>query len=241
MATQKKQPEYFGRYQVIEELGSGAMGVVYLCIDPRLARPVAVKVLKEGEHMSPQEREQYRTRFRHEAEAAGRLNHPDIVQVFDIGSSFMVMEFLEGRPLSALLKGGAVLSVRQIASLILRVADAIDYAHRNGVVHRDIKPGNVMVLNDGGVKVMDFGVARLDSSTLTVAGTVVGSVRYMARCRYRARATARCGAASSFRSAQGSTRRSAFPECCPPIRRPRANAVWRVLPSSRSGSVRPAM
>jgi TonB family protein len=180
MATHKKQPEYFGRYQVIEELGSGAMGVVYLCIDPRLARPVAVKVLKEGEHMSPQEREQYRTRFRHEAEAAGRLNHPDIVQVYDIGPSFMVMEFLEGRPLSSLLKGGTVLAVRQVASLILRVADAIDYAHRNGVVHRDIKPGNIMVLNDGGVKVMDFGVARLDSSTLTVAGTVVGSVRYMA-------------------------------------------------------------
>jgi serine/threonine-protein kinase len=180
MATQKKQPEYFGRYQVIEELGSGAMGVVYLCIDPRLARPVAVKVLKEGEHMGPQEREQYRTRFRHEAEAAGRLNHPDIVQVYDIGPSFMVMEFLEGRPLSSLLKGGTVLAVRQVASLVLRVADAIDYAHRNGVVHRDIKPGNIMVLNDGGVKVMDFGVARLDSSTLTVAGTVVGSVRYMA-------------------------------------------------------------
>ena len=180
MATQKKQPEYFGRYQVIEELGSGSMGVVYLCIDPRLARPVAVKVLKEGEHMGPQEREQYRTRFRHEAEAAGRLNHPDIVQVYDIGPSFMVMEFLEGRPLSSLLKGGALLTVRQIASLILRVADAIDYAHRNGVVHRDIKPANIMLLNDGGVKVMDFGVARLDSSNLTVAGTVVGSVRYMA-------------------------------------------------------------
>ena len=173
-------PAFFGRYQVLEELGAGAMGVVYLCVDPRLARPVAIKVLKESEFMSPAEREQFRARFRHEAEAAGRLNHPGIVQIYDIGSSYLVMEFLEGRPLSALLRSGAALKVRQITNLIQRMADAIDYAHRNGIVHRDIKPANVMIMDDGGVKVMDFGVARLDTSNLTAVGTVVGSVRYMA-------------------------------------------------------------
>jgi TonB family protein len=107
------------------------------------------------------------------------MNHPDIAQIYDVGDSYLVMEFLEGQPLSAILKSGAVLSVRAACSIILRVADAIDYAHRHGIVHRDIKPANIMMMDDGGVKVMDFGVARLESSNLTALGTVMGSVRYM--------------------------------------------------------------
>ncbi len=180
MSSREAAPAFFGRYQVLEELGSGAMGVVYLCVDPRLARPVAIKVIRESEHMTPAEREQYQARFRHEAEAAGRLNHPGIVQIYDVGPAYMVMEFLEGRALGTVLKGEVRLTVQQVCSMILQVADAIDYAHRQGIVHRDIKPANIMLTDDGGVKVMDFGVARLESSTLTVAGTVVGSVRYMA-------------------------------------------------------------
>jgi TonB family protein len=180
MSADPNSPAYFGRYQVVEELGAGAMGVVYLCVDSRLARPVAVKVLREKEAMTEAEREQFRARFRHEAEAAGRLTHPDIVQIYDIGPSYLVMEFLEGRPLGAHLKAGGSFSVRQICSLVLRVADAIDYAHRHGIVHRDVKPANIMMMDDGSVKVMDFGVARLDSSNLTATGTVVGSVQYMA-------------------------------------------------------------
>jgi TonB family protein len=177
--SSEKAPAIFGRYQVLEELGSGAMGVVYLGVDPRLARPVAIKVIRESDQQSASDREQYFARFRHEAEAAGRMNHPDIVQIYDIGPSYLVMEYLEGRPLSAFMKAGIPLPIRQVCSLILRVADAIDYAHRQGIVHRDIKPANIMLTDDGGVKVMDFGVARLESSTLTVAGTVLGSVRYM--------------------------------------------------------------
>jgi serine/threonine-protein kinase len=165
---------------VLEELGAGAMGVVYLCVDPRLARPVAIKVLKESEFMTPQEREQFHARFRHEAEAAGRLNHPGIVQIYDIGPSYIVMEFLEGRPLGGVLRAGTTLKVRQIAQIARQVAEALDYAHRHGIVHRDIKPANIMLLDDGAVKVLDFGVARLDTSNLTAIGTVVGSVRYMA-------------------------------------------------------------
>jgi serine/threonine-protein kinase len=173
-------PSSLGRYQVAEELGRGAMGVVYLAVDPVLARPVAIKVVKESEYMTPGEVEQYHARFRHEAEAAGRLSHPDIVQIFDVGPNYLVMEFIEGRPLSEALRGGLEMSVREVVSLVERVADAVDYAHRSGIVHRDVKPANVMLLEGGGVKVMDFGVARLDTSTLTAAGTVVGSVRYMA-------------------------------------------------------------
>jgi TonB family protein len=180
MSADPSQPASFGRYQVLEELGAGAMGVVYLCVDSRLARPVAVKVLRENELMTDAEREQFHARFRHEAEAAGRLTHPDIVQIYDIGPSYLVMEFLEGRALNAFLRSGGAFSLRQVCSLILRVADAIDYAHRHGIVHRDIKPGNIMMMDDGSVKVLDFGVARLDSSNLTAVGTVVGSVQYMA-------------------------------------------------------------
>jgi predicted Ser/Thr protein kinase len=180
MVLPVSMPQAFGRYQVLEELGAGAMGIVYLCVDSRLNRPVAIKVMRESEFMTPAEREQFEVRFRHEAEAAGRLNHPDIVQVYDVGPSWMVMEFLEGVPLSVVLKRGERLSVRRVAQLVLRVSDAVDYAHRHGIVHRDIKPANIMLTDEGGVKVMDFGVARLDQSTLTALGTVVGSVRYMA-------------------------------------------------------------
>jgi TonB family protein len=180
MAGREPLPSYFGRYQVLEELGSGAMGVVYLCVDPRLARPVAIKVMRESEHTPAPEREQHRARFRNEVEAAGRLNHPDIVQIYDIGPAYLVMEFVEGRPLAADMRAGAPLTVQRICQIVLRVADALDYAHRHGIVHRDIKPANIMISDDGSVKVTDFGVARLDSSTLTQAGTVVGSVRYMA-------------------------------------------------------------
>jgi len=180
MPNRQPVPTYFGRYQVLEELGSGAMGVVYLCVDPRLARPVAVKVIRESEHMTPTEKEQFQGRFRNEAEAAGRLNHPGIVQIYDIGPSYLVMEYLDGKALSTVLKGGQAFTVQDVCSLVLQVADAVDYAHDHGIIHRDIKPANIMLTDDGGVKVMDFGVARLESSTLTVAGTVVGSVRYMA-------------------------------------------------------------
>src|SRR5216684_7941459 len=96
MQTRQPVPTYFGRYQVLEELGSGAMGVVYLCVDARLARPVAIKVMRRAEFMTPAEQEQYEARFRHEAEAAGRMNHPDIVQIYDVGPAYLVMEFLEG-------------------------------------------------------------------------------------------------------------------------------------------------
>jgi serine/threonine-protein kinase len=191
-------PTALGRYQIAEELGSGAMGVVYLGVDPVIARPVAIKVIKESEHMTPAEVEQFHARFRHEAEAAGRLSHPDIVQIYDIGPNYLVMEYIEGKPLSAVMREGTKFNVRQIVALVQRAADAIDYAHKNGIVHRDIKPANIMLAGSA-VKVMDFGVARLDNSNLTAAGTVVGSVRYMAPEQMLARRSTAAPTSSRWR------------------------------------------
>jgi TonB family protein len=179
MPPSAPRPSHFGRYEVEEEIGAGSMGVVYRCRDPRLGRRVAIKVLREPQFLTPVERAQYEARFRHEAEAAGRLRHPEIVQIYDVGPSYLVMEHLEGRTLAALLESGPRPSVRRSCEIVGRVAEAIEYAHRHGIVHRDLTPANVMLTAGGALKVMDFGVARLDSSTLTVLGTVVGSVRYM--------------------------------------------------------------
>jgi TonB family protein len=179
MAPSPAPPTHFGRYEVQQEIGAGSMGVVYRCRDPRLERTVAIKVLRASQFLTPVETAQYEARFRHEAEAAGRLSHPRIVQIYDVAPTYLVMEYLEGRTLASLLLHGPRPSVGKALEIVADVADAVDYAHRHGIVHRDIKPANVMLLEGGGVKVMDFGVARLDSSTLTVLGTVVGSVRYM--------------------------------------------------------------
>src|SRR3954465_12281218 len=138
MQTRQPIPTYFGRYQVLEELGSGAMGVVYLCVDPRLARPVAVKVIRESDLMTAEEKEQFLARFRNEAEAAGRLTHPGIVQIYDIGPSYLVMEYLDGKALSAVLTARHAYTVQEVCSIVLQVSDAIDYAHKHGIVHRDI-------------------------------------------------------------------------------------------------------
>ena len=175
----KSLPSAFGRYQVLGELGTGAMGEVFLAMDSRLGRPVAIKVLKVPMEFESAPAE-FEVRFRREAEAAGRMSHANIVQVFDVGPNFLVMEYLEGETLASTLRRGAPMSLRRIATVVLGAAGALDFAHQNGIIHRDVKPANIMLTNDGVVKVMDFGVARLDDSKLTVIGTVMGSIQYMA-------------------------------------------------------------
>jgi serine/threonine-protein kinase len=140
---------------------------------------VAVKVLRESELLAPADRERYEERFRREAEAAGGLHHPDIVRVYDVGPSWLVMEFIEGQPLSAFLRT-ARLTVGQTSELVGRVADAIDYAHRHGIVHRDVKPANIMITAGASVKPMDFGIAKLPDGTKTQAGLILGSPIYVA-------------------------------------------------------------
>ena len=170
-----------GRYRIEEELGRGGMARVYRGTDTVLGRPVAIKVL------APQfaEDADFVARFRREAQAAARLNHPNLVSVYDTGSDkgthFIVMEFVDGRTLADFLSGGArVLPSRaiEIADLVLR---ALQAAHAQGVVHRDIKPANIMITTNGGVKVTDFGIARVSSSGETLAATtaVLGTASYL--------------------------------------------------------------
>jgi eukaryotic-like serine/threonine-protein kinase len=174
-----KSPRKFGRYVVEQEIGDGAMGRVYRCADPLMKRLVAVKTVKQ-EYLTRETAEDYLRRFRREAQAAGRLSHPNIVAIYDVGETYFVMEYLEGTTLQAVLAGRGKLPLDEALRLLTPLADALDYAHRSQIVHRDIKPANIMVLDDGRPKLMDFGVARLESSVATASGHFFGSPSYMA-------------------------------------------------------------
>ena len=170
-----------GRYEIIETLAHGGMGVVYKAKDPLIERVVAIKTLGFG--LSPIEAEAFRKRFAREAKSAGRLNHPNIVTIHDMGESddgaYIAMEFLEGRTLRDLLDSGVPLPPAQVAEIAIQVADGLAFAHQHGVVHCDVKPGNIMVLASGAVKIMDFGIALLPTGSRTFAGNVLGSPRYI--------------------------------------------------------------
>ncbi|WP_045860584.1 serine/threonine-protein kinase [Teredinibacter purpureus] len=172
-----------GRYQIRRELGRGAMGTVYLGYDPRIARLVAVKTLTYSQFQSSQ-LEGIKTRFFREAEAAGRLNHPNIVSVYDVGDeadlAFIAMDYVEGSPLSTFVDEGNLLPVFEVYRIMADVAAALEYAHGSHIVHRDIKPGNIMYNpSPYQVKVTDFGIARLVDDSKTSTGEILGSPLYM--------------------------------------------------------------
>jgi serine/threonine-protein kinase len=176
-------PASIGRYRVQGVLGQGAMGVVYRAHDPAIDRTVAIKLIR-ADLLATAERAEYLQRFQHEAQAAGRCSHPNIVALHDMGADadgnpFLVMEYVEATSLDRLLNPGAPLPVAESVSIVVQVLDALDCAHRLGVVHRDIKPANILVLDGQRVKVADFGVARLLASDLTQAGVMVGTPSYM--------------------------------------------------------------
>lgn len=174
-----------GRYQVERELGRGAMGTVYLARDPRINRVVAIKTMELSNEFDEHELEGAKLRFFREAETAGRLNHPNIVSVYDIGDeqdlAYIAMEFLQGKDLSYVLADTREdLEIIWVLEFIAKLADALDYAHRNGVVHRDIKPANIMFDSDTGeIKITDFGIARITASNKTKTGTILGTPSYM--------------------------------------------------------------
>jgi serine/threonine protein kinase len=175
----------FGRYEILSELGRGAMGVVYKARDPKINRIVAVKTISMA-GQSPEEESDYRERFFREAEAAGRVSHPGIVTIFDVGEEaetrapYIVMEFVGGESLEKLLaKDDRKLAVPAALQLALELADGLDCAHRQGVVHRDLKPANILMTEDGHAKIADFGVAKLNLSTHTLAGRALGTPAYM--------------------------------------------------------------
>ena len=171
-----------GRYEVLDEIGQGAMGVVYKARDPLIDRVVAIKTINLS--MAMDEKEEYEGRFYQEAKAAGRLNHPNIVTIYDVGKSgnvaYIAMEFLEGRELRDIMNDGALLPVDQVLHTVAQVAQGLAYAHEHDIVHRDVKPSNIMVIRDGHVKITDFGIARMASSSVrTQTGMVLGSPKYM--------------------------------------------------------------
>jgi len=156
------------------------MGVVYRAKDPIIGRTVAIKAINRSFLASMEvQADEFLERFQREAQVAGGMTHPNVVKVYDLGDDYIVMEFIEGDSLSALIKGGRLSQARAL-EIIAEVASALDYAHAQGIVHRDIKPANIMIQSDGLVKVMDFGLARVESSDLTAAGAVLGSASYMA-------------------------------------------------------------
>jgi serine/threonine-protein kinase len=173
---------HLGRYEIIGELGKGAMGLVYKAHDPIIDRILAIKTISLS--LAMDEREEYEARFFQEARAAGRLNHPNIITVYDVGKSgdvaYIVLEYLEGRELSEILTKEKQLPIHQILDIVKQVAQGLIYAHEHGVVHRDIKPTNIMVKSDSQVKITDFGIARMTSSAVqTQTGMVLGTPKYM--------------------------------------------------------------
>ena len=171
-----------GRYEIVSELGQGAMGVVYKARDPMLDRVVAIKTINLT--LPKEELAEYEARFYQEAKAAGGLSHRNIVTIHDIGRSdrvaYMAMEFLEGQELRELMQSHVPIRIEHALDIAAQVAEGLQFAHDRGIIHRDIKPANIMVLNDGLVKITDFGIARMRVNEVkTMTGMILGSPKYM--------------------------------------------------------------
>ncbi|MEA2329836.1 MAG: eukaryotic-like serine/threonine-protein kinase [Thermoanaerobaculia bacterium] len=177
-----------GRYEIVRELGKGAMGIVYLAKDPLIGRLVALKTIRPSAHADDEDTREFQQRFVREAQAAGILNHPSIVTVHDIGQdepsgmSFIAMEYVEGANLKEVLAQGRPLSFEQAADIMAQVAEGLDFAHAKGIVHRDVKPANIILLEGNRAKITDFGIAKITSgvANLTTTGQFLGTPNYMA-------------------------------------------------------------
>ena len=172
-----------GPFQLLEELGRGAMGVVFRGFDPAIGRPVAIKIIRADQFASPEEVSDLKLRFAREAASAGKLSHPNIVTVYHLGEEgdlqYLVLELVNGTSLEKTLSDGQPQDPKTATSIIAQVADALDYAHSEGIVHRDVKPANILVRPDGKAKITDFGIARIESHTVTRTGFTFGTPAYM--------------------------------------------------------------
>ena len=179
-------PTTLGRYEIQGVLGRGAMGVVYKARDPLIGRELAIKTFRTAYLGDDVEAREFRVRFLREAQSAGILNHPNIVTIHDVveeseeGITFIAMEYVEGTNLKEVLRRGEPLELSRVTRIVSEVADALDYAHGRGVIHRDVKPANILLTEEGQVKLTDFGIARLDTSDLTQEGQLLGTPNYMA-------------------------------------------------------------
>jgi eukaryotic-like serine/threonine-protein kinase len=176
-------PASLGRYKILKELGRGAMGLVYLGKDPTIQRFVAIKTMRLDQIDEPEKLQEVKTRFFREAESAGRLSHPNIVTIYDAGEEkelgYIAMELVEGKSLKEWSRKPNLMPLADLVQILASVADALDYAHQQGVVHRDIKPANIMITKDRLVKVMDFGIAKMASTSKTQTDVVLGTPTYM--------------------------------------------------------------
>jgi serine/threonine protein kinase len=172
-------PAKIGRYRILDRVGRGAMGVVYSAHDDAMGRPVAVKVLMGDLESDPETR----ARFYREAQAAAGLLHPNIITIYDAGEdqgrSYIAMQLLEGWPLASYLKQPEALPIERKLDLMVQMCEGLAAAHGRGIVHRDLKPGNLFVQSDGLLKILDFGVARLQDSSMTATGAMLGTPDYM--------------------------------------------------------------
>jgi serine/threonine-protein kinase len=172
-----------GRYEILMELGQGAMGTVYKGRDPKINRPLAIKTIRFSDEFDDNELKEIKERFFREAELAGKLLNPGIVAIYDVGEdyglTYMAMEFLDGENLEKYCRKGSLLPIRRVLDIVAETADALEYAHNNGIIHRDIKPANIMLLKHGKIKVTDFGIAKSMSSSKTRSGIILGTPNYM--------------------------------------------------------------
>src|SRR5437016_2219013 len=169
-----------GKYRILEQVGEGAMGVVYRATDATLNRPVAIKVMSDAIARN----DDLRGRFLREAQAAGSLQHPNVITIYDFGEVdghlYIAMEFVEGEDLEDLLAKHVALSLVDKLDVIVDVLGGLAYAHKRGIVHRDVKPANIRIDEEGRARIMDFGIAHLTSSNMTRTGVMVGTPAYMA-------------------------------------------------------------
>jgi len=172
-----------GRYEILEELGKGSMGLVYKALDPKINRVVAIKTIRFSDEFDDDVINEIKERFFREAEIAGQLSHPSIVTIHDVGDdldlTYMAMEYLEGDDLEKYTVKDNLLTIRRVLDIASQVADALSFAHQSEVIHRDIKPANIMILKNGRVKVTDFGIAKAISSSRTRTGVILGTPNYM--------------------------------------------------------------
>jgi tRNA A-37 threonylcarbamoyl transferase component Bud32 len=172
-----------GRYEILEELGRGAMGIVYKGRDPKLDRLTAIKTIRFTDDFDEDQAAKIREQFYREAEVVAKLSHPNIVTIYDVGEdldlSYLAMEYLEGESLESFARKEQLLPIRKTIDVTAQVCDALAYAHGHGIVHRDIKPANIMILKNGLVKVTDFGIARATASSKTRTGVIKGTPYYM--------------------------------------------------------------
>ena len=177
-----QQPELIGRFRIQSLLGRGAMGVVYRGHDPEIDRPVAIKLVR-ADLLEGEERDSYLERFRNEAKIAGRCIHANIVSIYDFalvdGNPYLVMEYVDGVGLHQAVPRGTRMEMSEAVHIALQVLDALEYAHRFGIVHRDIKPANILLTRQARLKVTDFGISRFASTELTTTPLMIGTPSYM--------------------------------------------------------------